>query len=272
MVTATAEMPNRVTTSFTLSWGLVSIPVGVYTGTEATRVTRKEFTTIDGQFVEVGRSPIRKDTGEVIHTGDVARYAQADTGEWVVLNDDEIAQCTSPKGIGEIVSFVPVKDVGNYLAENQVQVRPKMTKGKVDPTADRAFALLTQAMKTRKVVALVKVALRGPARYGLLSHDGSFVMIYTADAIRQPRPGANDYKFDKRELDLASQLIDMVGVDTPVIIDDTAPVVQEFVNSKATGEVFVPAETPVPTVDLAAALMASVEAAKATKPKKGKVA
>src|SRR3954463_9271257 len=77
MVTATAPAPSRVTTSFTLSWGLVSIPVGVYTGTEETRVSRKEFAIYGETFVEVGRSPIRKDTGEIIHTADVGRYAQA---------------------------------------------------------------------------------------------------------------------------------------------------------------------------------------------------
>lgn len=274
MVTATAEAPTRVTTSFTLSWGLVSIPVGVYTGTEATRVTRKEFTTqADAGFVEVGRAPIRKDTGDVIHAGEVDRYAQADSGEWVLLHDAEIAECTSPKGLGEIVSFVPVKDIGNYLAENQVQVRPKASKGKVDPAADRAFALLITVLAKRKLVALVKVALRGPARYGLLAADGTFTLVYTADAIRQPLP-LPEHKFTEKELSLATTLIDAVGIDTPLITDDTAPVVQEYVNSKASGVVFTPAEPVVPTVDLMAALSASIDAAKAAKPKakKGKVA
>jgi non-homologous end joining protein Ku len=251
---------------------MVMIPCSVYTGTEATRVTRKEFVTIDGSLIEVGRSPIRKDDGTTIDSADVGRYAQADNGEWVLLTDDEIAQCTSPRGIGEIVSFVPVKDVGQYLAEGQAQVRPRREKGKVNPAADRAFALLTTALKVNKVVALVKVSLRGPARYALLDERGTFTLIYTADAIRQDAPGTNDYKFTKDELTLAKALIEAVGVDTPVLTDDTTPVVQAFVNAKSSGKPAPVLEAPPVQIDLMAALQASVAEAKVAKAKKGKVA
>jgi non-homologous end joining protein Ku len=281
MTAALAAMPTRATTSFTLAWGLVSIPVSAFTGVEETRVKRAEYIEItdakgNKSLVAVGRSPIRKDTGAVVDTAEVVRYATADSGELVILTDDEIAACTSPKGVAEIVTFVPAKDASQYLAATQYQVRPKSTKGKIDPAADRAFSLLITGMKTRKVVALVKVALRGPAKYALLSYDGTLTMLYTADAIRQAMYStveqASQYRFDKRELDLATTLIDSVGIDTPVITDDTAPVVQEYVNSKATGKVTKAVEAPLPTIDLAAALMASIDATKATKTKKGKVA
>jgi non-homologous end joining protein Ku len=251
------------------------IPCSVMTGTEATRVSRKEFILGDkGQLVEVGRSPIRKDDGTVVEQGDVGRYAQAFNGEWVLLTDDEIAECTSPRGIAQIVSFVPVKNVGQYLSEGQAQVRPKREKGKVNVAADRAFALLTAAMKANKVVALVKVAMRGPARYALLDERGTFTLIYTADAIRQPAEGPAEYKFDKAELALAASLIEAVGVDTPVLTDDTAPVVQEFVNAKSSGKPAPIMPEPVATgPDLMAALQASITEAKAAKAKgKGKVA
>lgn len=276
MPTALATAPTRAHTSFTLSWGMVTIPLGLYTGTEATRVTRKEFVKDGDSLVEVGRSPIRKDTGVTIDSADVGRYAQADNGEWVLLTDDEIAQCTSPRGLAELVSFVPVKDVGQYLAEGQAQVRPKMEKGKVNPAADRAFALLTTAMKASKVVALVKIAMRGPARYALLDASGTFTLVYTADAIRQSVDlSDHGYKFSKDELMLATALIDAVGVDTPVLTDDTAPVVQEFVNAKSSGKPAPVIEAPPVQIDLMAALQASVAATKAAKAKpvkKGKVA
>jgi non-homologous end joining protein Ku len=253
---------------------MVLIPCAVYTGTEETRVTRKEFVKDGDSLVEVGRSPIRKDTGNVIDNIEVGRYAQANNGEWVILTDDEIADCTSPKGIGEIVSFVPVKSVGSYLAEGQAQVRPKREKGKTNVAADRAFSLLVTAMKANKVVALVKIAMRGPARYALLDERGTFTLIRTADAIRQPiydtLEQAQGYKFDKAEIALATALIDAVGVDTPVLTDDTAPVVQEFVNAKSSGKP-APVRQALPDspVDIMAALQASIDATKASK---GKVA
>jgi DNA end-binding protein Ku len=269
--TAIAPQPVRPSTSFTLSWGMVTIPLSVYTGTEETRVVRKEFI-IDGKgaqahLVEVGRSPIRKDTGEVIDSAEVGRYAQAANGEWVLWTDEEGAACTSPKGLAELISFVSEKSLGAYLAENQMQVRPKTSKGKADPAAAHAFSLLSTIMTKNKVVALVKVALRGPARYGLLAADGTFTTIRTADAIRQSLP-VELSKHSKDELLLAQALVDAVGIDTPVLTDDTAPVVQEAVNAKSSGKPAPVPEAPPVQIDLMAALQASVAASK----KKGKVA
>jgi non-homologous end joining protein Ku len=261
MPTALAPAPTRAHTSFTLSWGpMVMIPCQVYTGTESTRVSRKEFVQDGDSLVEVGRSPIRKDDGSVVDQSEVGRYAQADNGEWVLLSDDEIAQCTSPRGLAEIVCFVPVKDVSNYLAEGQAQVRPKREKGKVNLAADRAFALLTTVMKQTKVVALVKIAMRGPARYALLDARGTFTLIHTADAIRQDAPGTSEYTFTKDEVAMGKMLVEAIGVDTPVLTDDTAPVVQEFVNAKSSGKPAPIVSAPPVQVDLMAALQASVAA------------
>jgi DNA end-binding protein Ku len=260
---ALAEAPTRATTSFTLSWSLVNIPVSMFTGTEPTRVERKEF--LDGTGIPVGRAAIRKDTGEVIESAAVVRMAEASNGTWVVLTDDEIAACTSPKGVGEIVAFVPNKNVGNYLAETLNQVRPKATKGKVDAMAARSFALLMGTLKRTKTHALVKVALRGPARYALLDQDGNFTLVRTHDAIRQSVPVDKDFVFSDEEIALASQLVTLVGVGAPVLTDDTAPAVQAFVNAKAAGAPApVAPEAPVAS-DLMASLTASVAAAKQAK-------
>ncbi len=142
-------------------------------------------------------------------------------------------------------------------------MRPKRTKGKADPAATRAFALLLQAMKSRKVAALVKLAMRGPARFALLTPEGNLLLILTADAIREPVEVDRDFKFTAQELTLATTLIDMVGVDTPVVIDDTAPVVQAAVNDKAKG-VPAPAKQDTPAIpsDIMAALEASIAARK----------
>ena len=129
---ALAPAPTRPTTSITLAAGLLNIPLSVYTSTEATRVSRKEFLGGD-PTIEVGRSPIRKDTGAVVETADVTRMAQASNGTWVVLNDDEIAACTSERGVAEIVTFVSTKDFDNYLTEGLYQVRPKVEKGQRQP-------------------------------------------------------------------------------------------------------------------------------------------
>jgi DNA end-binding protein Ku len=264
---ALAPEPTRSSNSITLAWGLVTIPLSVYTGTEATSISRSEFIQDGETLVPVGRSPIRKDNGEVVEQTDVVRMAQADSGEWVTLTDAEAAACTTEKGLAQIEAFVPVKDMGEYLTEDMAQVRPKRSKGKTDPAAAKAFALLITAMGKRKVAALVKVAMRGPARYALLTADGSLRYVKTHDAIRQPLALAKNFAFTPAEVDMAITLIDkVVGVDTPVLTDETAPQVQAFVNSKATGapqpDPAIPA--PIPG-DLMDSLMASVQAAEAAR-------
>lgn len=262
---AAADMPTRAHTSFTLAWGLLSVPVSVFTGTESTRVARKEFVLDGTEWFPVGRSPINTNTGDIIDSAAVVRRAQASNGEWVTLTDDEIADATSAvRGQGQIEAFIPIKNTDRYLTEGQAQVRPKMEKGKVNPSAEKAFALLLKAMKARKVVALVKVALRGPARYALLNSDGVLSLILTADAIREHRP-MNAVALSPAELALAEQLIDMVGIDIPVLVDTNAPLVQAYVDSKSTGVVAPVIAAPQPTVDVMAALSASIDAARSSR-------
>lgn len=265
MYTSLAPSPTKATTSFTLATGMLNIPLSVYTSTEETRVSRKEFFNGDAT-IPVGRSPIRKDTGDIIHSTDVVRMAEATNGTWVALDDDEIAACTSPKGIAEIMTFVPVKEFGAYLTENLYQVRPKSEKGKENGAAVKALSLLFAGMRARKVGALVKVAMRGPARYAILTSEGDLLMILPADAVRQAMP-LTEVKFTKPEIEMATALIDAIGIDTPTLTDDTAPVVQSYVDAKAGGAPKAVAIPPAATDNLMAALEASIAAAKAGKGK-----
>ena len=261
--TALAPSPTRATTTVTLSWGMVVIPLSVYTGTEQTRVARKEFLLDGTNLIPVGRSAIRQDTGDVIASDLVVRMAQADNGAWVALNDDEIAACTTDRGLAEVVSFVKANKIGGYLVEDYKVVTPKREKGKINPAVDRAFALLCTAMKDAKVVALIKVAMRGPARYGLLDCEGNLYLIHSADQVRGNLGGPTEYVFTDQERSLAQDLIEAVGIDTPVLIDTTAPAVREYVNVKATGVTPQVAAAPAPTgIDIMSQLQASIAAAK----------
>jgi non-homologous end joining protein Ku len=264
MHTGLAPEPQRATSTITLSVGVLAIPLSVYSGVESTRVARKEFLETPTGDVEVGRSPIRKDTGDVIDASDIVRKAQASSGAWVALTDDEIADCTSPKGLAEVEAFVPAKTaMDTYLADGLLQVRPKREKSKPNPAIEKAFGVLLAGMKARKVYALVKVAMRGPARYALLTWEGDFVLVHPADAVRERRPNVA-VAFSKAETDMVVALIDAIGVDTPTITDTTAPAVQAYVEAKAKG---IPApakpETPAIPVDIMATLSASIDAAKA---------
>ena len=120
-------------------------------------------------LVEVGRSPIRKDTGEVIHTGDVGRYAQADTGEWVLLNDRrDCAIAPVPRAWVRLSRSSRSRTSATTWPRTRSRCAPRHPRARsIRPLTVRSHCSPPRS-KSRKVVALVKVALRGPARYGLL--------------------------------------------------------------------------------------------------------
>ena len=249
--------------AITLSFGLVNIPLSVYTGTEETRVARKEF--FQGTNVEVGRSPIRKDTGEIIND-DVVRMAQADSGAWVALTDDEIAACTSPRGLAEIVSFVKAK-VAQYLIEDVKQVRPKREKGKANPAAEHAFACSRRCCRSARC--------RPWSRSPCVDRPATPCWTTRATCSWSTRPmpcvapsTSSTASTHEAELNVANMLIDAVGIDAPVLLDTTAPVVKAYVNDKAKGIAPAPvAAAPAIPVDVMSQLLASIDAANAAKAK-----
>lgn len=262
-IDAKAAAPTRANGSIVLSWGMMTIPLSVYAGSEETRVQRKEFVKGDPDR-PVGRAAIDKSllpTVKVVEAGDVVRMAQATNGTWVELADEEIAACTLARGVAEVVSFVPRSSVWEYLPEDIGQVRPQTTKGKSNPAVEKAFSLLLTAMTKDDVCALIKFSLRGPARFGLLTSTGDLIYVKTSDQIRQPLP-LNLVPVDQAHLDAASQLIAAIGTGAPKIVNETAEAVQKFVDAKAAGKP-APAAKPVNNMsdDLMASLAASIEKA-----------
>lgn len=260
--------------SYTLTWGLISIPVKLATGTErGTPVPRKQFTP-DGH--EVGSRDYDKQTGEN-YEGPILKKVLASTGAYVELTDAEMEVAIGeavPPGMMPIVTFVPLETImKEYIVEKQDQVRPatrKVGKDRLpDPAADKAFGLLLAAMTERNVAALVTIPRRQAACYGAILPDGRFLYLLFADQVRQEQPMAEP-THSEAELALGLQLIDSVGVDTPVLADVATAKVWQYIEAKAVGvevEYAAAPEAPAPTIDLAAALAASlkvVEPAKKT--------
>ena len=138
-----------------------------------------------------------------------------------------------------------------------------MRRARPTPPPSKAFSLLLTVLSKRKLHALVRVAMRGPARYALLDAQGNLFLVHTADAVRGPLEVTKG-KHSEAELNLAEALVDAVGIDAPVLMDTTAPVVLEFVNQKAKGIAPAPvAAAPAIPVDIMSQLLASIDATKA---------
>jgi non-homologous end joining protein Ku len=260
---ADAPEPSRSTGTITLSWGLLNIELSLFTGTEETNVSRKEF--VDGDVERpAGRAVIDKSTGEVIDNSRVVRMAQASNGTFVVLTDDEQAACTGVKNVAEVVTFISNADIFNYMPHKLHQVRPKKDKGVPNPAGAKAFSLLISAMASQGVSALVKVALRGPAQYGILTATGDLLFVFPSDGVRKPL-AMGLTSVTPQEQDMARNLISAIGIaQAPHIPDATSQEIAKYVNAKAGGNTPAMQATPPATngTDLMDELMKSIEARK----------
>lgn len=266
MAIANAPQPSRSTGTAVITFGLINIPISLYTATEETRVARSEYiVTKDGDLHKVGRQHVDVITGETVEYGDIVKCATAEDGTLVQLSDDEIAAVTgSSDGTAPIIALVGLNELlANYRVAKHYQVRPKAEK-KGGAAHEQAFALLTTALAARGQAALIKLTIRkGAAQYAALLPDGTLQVLYYTDAVREERP-MPAVTVGERELEMANILLDAIDTDVPEMLDVNAAAIQSYVDAKAHADV----EMVVPTPDIAPAtssledlLAASIKAA-----------
>ena len=248
------SVKNGRATAVRLSWGLVQIPVRLHIVTEAggSVPTRSKFT-VDGH--PIGNMPYDKDTGEAYDGDVVMKVALGD--RQVELTDDEIAaHSTVTKGLADIQTFIPLDAIGSLYAVDKIGAwtPDTMTVGKtkmVDPGAAKACALLRKAMTAQSVAALALVPTVAGGRYVALLPDGSTAHLCFADKVRLIPDTVADIEVSDSEMGLAAQLIDGIGIDTPVLTDPAGELLRTYLEGKAAGvEPTVPVVAAAPQVDL----------------------
>jgi non-homologous end joining protein Ku len=251
-------------TSVRLSWGLVQIPVQLHTVVEdkGGSVPPRSTFTADGH--PIGNRDYDKVTLEN-YDGDVVKKV-AFGDKWVDLTDEEIAaHSTLTKGIAEIETFIPLATIGTLYAAQRVGawMPDRMTVGKtkiVDPTAAKASALLRKAMTAQQVAALVLVPTTAGGKYVALLPDGQAVWLAYAANVRPIVDSVVEMDVSDAEMGLATQLIDGIGISSPVLVDRAGELLNTYLAGKAEGTVATVIAVPVaaPVVDLLAQLTASL--------------
>ncbi len=260
-------------TAVQIAWGLVSIPVRLHLLNDDDRSVPARSMFV-GDDHPVGQKLYDKVTGDDVDRADVVK--KVPVGDRLVeLTDEEIeAHSILTPGRAEIVTFVPLADVAeSYVVEKLGMWVPEQMKvGKVkvtDPAAAKAAQLLRTAMADRDVAALVMLPTRGGGQYLALFPDGRCGWLAYAENVRDiadPEP----VELVDAEVKLAGQLIDSIGVSTPVLNDEAGARIRAYLEAKADGTApaVVHELAVVPEVDLLAALTASVAAAKPVKSKR----
>lgn len=128
----------------TISFGLIHIPIKLYSATKESRVEfdylrRKDLCPI--KYVRVC-----KNTGEEVPFEDIVRGYEYEKGEYIVLEDDDFKKASVEKTeTVEIIEFIHMEEVDTVLIEKPYYLEP--TK-----SATKAYVLLREAMKKSKKV------------------------------------------------------------------------------------------------------------------------
>ena len=256
-----------------ISFGLVTIPVKLYSATEQKDVSFHQVRRSDGSRIRYKR--VAQADGEEVPYGEIAKGYELANGETVVLTDEDFADLPlSTSRAIDVLQFVPLDQVDPIFFEKTYYLEP-------DKTGTKPYVLLRDALDQSGKIAIVKVALRNRESLATLRvRDGVFVLetMLWPDEIRTPDFGFLDEDVEVRpqELAMAGSLIDTLSgdFDPGEYKDSYREALQEVIEAKIAGHAVKQPDQAQPTsstvVDLMAALRASVEAAKAGRTGEGR--
>jgi DNA end-binding protein Ku len=251
-----------------VSFGLVNVPVRLYSATENHDVQFRQVHREDGGRIRYQR--ICSIDGEQVSYDDIAKGYEVEDGQMVVLTDEDLADLPT-RSSREIAvdKFVPASQIDPMLFDKSYFLEP-------DKTAVKAYALLRDALKAADRMAIVTVSIRSRMTIAVLRVRHGIIVMQTLlwpDEIRSLELEGLDEDTDAKpaELAMAHMLVESLAGDyvPDAYEDDYKQAVDALVKAKLEGgEV---RETPAAqdssgeVLDLLAALQRSVERAKAAR-------
>jgi DNA end-binding protein Ku len=255
----------RAIWSGAISFGLVNVPIKLFTATSQKDVRFHQLHDKDGARIQQKR--VCSKDGEEIANEHIVKGYEVSRDKYVVITPEEL-DALDPKASRtiDILDFVDLDEIDPVYFDATYYMVPE--KG-----AAKAYALLLEAMRKSNKVAIARVVLRQKqhlvALRPLKNALSMETMLY-ADEVVSPETLEGlpeDIEVTDRELAMAQQLIDSLADDFKPerYKDDYRERVLDMIERKAEGQEIVVAEEEeeqAPVVDLMAALEASLAAAK----------
>jgi DNA end-binding protein Ku len=250
-----------------ITFGLITIPVGLYTATEDRDVSFHLLSSKDKSRIEYKR--VSSKTGREVEWDNIVKGYEYEKGKYVIFTQDELEQIAPESArVIDVVQFVDAAEVDPIFFEKSYFVAPT-------EVAAKAYTLFVRALSESDRVAVAKVAIREKERLCTLRVRDDMIVLETMkwpDEIRvpefeqlesRPRVSAN-------ELKMARQLIDQLsGEFDPAVFEDSfRQRVEDAIEAKIDGNEISVAPVEAPSekvVDLLEALKASVDQTKAKK-------
>ncbi len=238
---ATPRAQARVVWKGAISFGLVHIPVALYTATTSGGV---DFDWLDRRTMEpVGYKRINKKTGKEIAAADIVKGVEVEDGQYVVLSADEI-KAAFPKTTQtiEIESFIHASEIPFVYLERPYYLAP-INRG------EKVYALLREALLETERVGVARVVIQTKQHLAVLVPSGPALIlnllrwggeIRSFEALKLPPAGVKAAGLKEGELKMARQLIEEMTApwDADEFRDSFRDEIMRLVRQKAeSGEV-----------------------------------
>jgi DNA end-binding protein Ku len=263
----------RAIWSGAISFGLVNIPVKLYSAVSRKTVRFHQIDAESGQRIRQQR--VNPASGDEIPYEQIVKGYEISPDKYVTITPEELEALEPQKTRTiDIEEFVDLEQIDPIYYDHPYYLAP-------DKGAAKAYKLLLDAMEQADKVAIARVVIRSKENLvALRAHHGAITMetmlfpdeVIQPDAIEEIASADGDTKTTKRELDMAKQLIESLSgdFDASQYRDEYRDRVLDLIERKAAGET-ITVEAPEPerqdVPDLMAALEASIAASKSP-PKK----
>jgi DNA end-binding protein Ku len=256
-----------------LTFGLVNVPVKVYSATEDHDVSLHQVHAADGGRIRYQR--ICEIDGEVVPYQDIDR-AYDDGERTVILTKDDLASLPSERSREiDVVEFVPNEQIDLLTLDKAYYLEP-------DSTSPKAYVLLRKTLEQTDRTAIVRFSLRQKTRLAALRVRGDVLVLQTllwSDEVREAAFPALDepVKISAKELELSASLVESFSsdFDPDAFTDEYQEELRTLIEAKLdkgdaldTAETFgdrEAGETSGQVIDLMEALRASVERSRAAR-------
>jgi DNA end-binding protein Ku len=256
-----------------VTFGLVNVPVKVYSATEDHDISLHQVHADDGGRIRYQR--VCELDGEVVAYADIDRAYVDDDGQTVVLTKKDLEALPAEKSREiDVVEFVPTEQIDLLTLDRPYYLEP-------DSKSPKAYVLLRKTLEQTDRTAIVRFTLRQKTRLAALRVRGDVLVLQTllwADEVREAAfPSLDeDVKISKKELELSASLVDSYSsdFDPEEYVDEYQKELRTLIDAKIeAGETFDVSETFAEegeeaggeVIDLMEALRASVEKSKAAR-------
>jgi len=258
----------RAIWSGSISFGLLNVPVKLYSAVSKQNISFRELREGDGSRVRHKR--VAEADGKEVPYEKIVKGYEFAPDQYVTLTRDELSELEPQRTRTiEIQDFVDLDDIDPIYFEQPYYLGP-------DKGAAKAYTLLVEAMKDSHKVAIARFVLRNKEHLAAIRPMGDVLTMATmrfADEVVSPKDLDGEVfeeekpkKADKREVEMAKQLIESLSTDFKAdkYRDEYREELLDLLERKAEGKevVSAPSEEPEPTKapDLMAALEESLAA------------